>query len=103
MELSPFSIPEICQFDSQQFDLDRLWLRGGFPVSYLAQDNDESWNWRTNFIASYVERDIPLMGPRVSSARMRRIWSMLAHLNGQQVNLSSLGKSLEVDHKTIRS
>ena len=103
VELSPFSIPEIYQFDSQQFFLDKLWLRGGFPVSYLAQDNDESWNWRTNFIASYVERDIPLMGPRVSSARMRRIWSMLAHLNGQQVNLSSLGKSLEVDHKTIRS
>ena len=103
LELCPFSIPEIYQSNPRQFDTNSLWLRGGFPASFLAQDNDESWDWRTNFIASYVERDIPIMGPRVSSVRMRRIWSMLAHLNGQQVNLSNLGKSLEVDHKTIRS
>ncbi len=103
LELCPFSIPELRRAYPQQLEVSQLWLRGGFPDSFLARDGDESWNWRTNFIASYVERDIPIMGPRVSSARMRRIWSMLAHFNGQQVNFSSLGKSLKVDHKTIRS
>ncbi len=103
LELCPFSIPELRQAYPQQLEVGQLWLRGGFPDSFLARDGDESWNWRANFIASYVERDIPIMGPRVSSARMRRIWSMLAHFNGQSVNFSSLGKSLEVDHKTIRS
>ena len=67
LELCPFSIPEIYQSNPQQFDTNPLWLRGGFPASFLAQDNNESWDWRTNFIASYVERDIPVMGPRVSS------------------------------------
>ncbi len=103
LELSPFTVPEIWQPASKQSTLESLWLRGGFPDSFLAQTNEESWDWRTHFIASYVERDIPLMGPRISSVRMRRLWSMLAHLNGQQVNLSNLGKNLEVDHKTIRT
>ncbi len=103
LELSPFSIPEINQFNPKQFDISELWLRGGFPGSFLAPNDNESWDWRTDFISSYVERDIPIMGPRISSERMRRVWSMLAHMNGQQVNFSSLGKSLETDHKTIRS
>lgn len=103
LELSPFSIPEIYRNDPQGFDIDKLWLRGGFPDSYLADDDDESWDWRSDFIASYVERDIPLMGPRVPAERMKRFWNMLAHWHGQQINMSSLGKSMEVDHKTIRS
>ena len=103
LELSPFSIPEIYRSDPQGFDVNKLWLRGGFPDSYLAGDDNESWDWRSDFIASYVERDIPLMGPRVPAARMRRFWNMLAHWHGQQMNMSSLGKSMEVDHKTIRS
>jgi predicted AAA+ superfamily ATPase len=103
LELSPFSIPEVYQHDPEGLDIDRLWLRGGFPDSYLASTEDESWDWRSDFIATYVERDIPLMGPKVPAARMKRFWSMLAHWHGQQVNMSSLGKSLEVDHKTIRS
>ncbi len=103
LELSPFSIPEIHHSDPQGFDVDKLWLRGGFPDSYLAYDDDESWDWRSDFIASYVERDIPLMGPRVPAERMKRFWNMLAHWHSQQINMSSLGKSMEVDHKTIRS
>ena len=103
LELSPFSIPEIYRSDPQGFDVNKLWLRGGFPDSYLAGDDNESWDWRSDFIASYVERDIPLMGPRVPAARMRRFWNMLAHWHGQQMNMSYLGKSMEVDHKTIRS
>lgn len=103
LELSPFSMLELYKSESLDFDIEKLWFRGGFPDSYLAGSDDESWEWRSDFITSYVERDIPLMGPRVPAARMKRFWSMLAHWHGQQVNLSSLGKSLEVDHKTIRS
>ena len=102
LELSPFSIFELLSNAPQDFDMERLWMRGGFPDSYLAGDDDESWDWRSDFIASYVERDIPLMGPKVPATRMKRFWTMLAHWHGQQVNMSSLGKSLEVDHKTIR-
>jgi len=103
LELSPFSIFELLSNAPQDFDIEKLWMRGGFPDSYLAGSDDESWDWRSDFIASYVERDIPLMGPKVPATRMKRFWMMLAHWQGQQVNMSSLGKSLEVDHKTIRS
>ncbi len=103
LELSPFSIFELLSNVPQDFDIEKLWMRGGFPDSYLAGSDDESWDWRSDFIASYVERDIPLMGPKVPATRMKRFWMMLAHWHGQQVNTSSLGKSLEVDHKTIRS
>ncbi len=103
LELSPFSIYELVKNSPQKFDMEQLWMRGGFPDSYLADNNDESWDWRSDFIASYVERDIPLMGPNVPATRMKRFWSMLAHCHGQQVNMSTLGRSLEVDHKTIRT
>jgi len=102
LELSPFSIFELLGNAPQEFDIEKLWMRGGFPDSYLAGSDDESWDWRSDFIASYVERDIPLMGPKVLATRMKQFWTMLAHWHGQQVNMSSLGKSLEVDHKTIR-
>ncbi len=103
LELSPFSILELVKNSPLDFDIEKLWMRGGFPDSYLAGSDDDSWDWRTDFIASYVERDIPLMGPKAPAARMKRFWSMLAHWHGQQVNMSTLGRSLEVDHKTIRS
>lgn len=103
LELTPFSAPELLAAEGGNFSLDRLWLRGGFPLSYLAPDDEESWRWRSDFIATYVERDIPQLGVKVASSRMRRFWTMLSHLHGQQVNFSALGKSLEVSHTTIRN
>ncbi len=103
LELSPFSALEIYETDPLGFNAEKLWFRGGFPDSYLAPTDDESWEWRNDFIATYVERDIPLMGPNVSASRMKKFWSMLAHYHGQQVVLSELGKSLEVSHTTIRT
>jgi len=94
---------EIHPDPAETFDAERLWLRGGFPDSYLASSDDDSREWRTHFISTYLERDIPLMGPNVSATRMKRLWTMLAHNHGQQVNLSSLGKSLETSHTTIRA
>ncbi len=102
LELSPFSILELFQ-ENNSVDLETHWLRGGFPDSYLASSDDESWAWRSDFISSYVERDIPLMGPHISATTMRRLWSMLAHNNSQQVNYSKLGESLGFSYKTIKS
>ena len=103
LELSPFNADEIYKEDPLAFNVDKLWFRGGFPDSYLAKTDDASWEWRNDFISSYVERDIPLMGPQVAATRMKRFWSMLAHYHGQQVVFTALAKSLEVSHTTIRS
>ncbi|WP_028296089.1 ATP-binding protein [Olivibacter sitiensis] len=103
LELSPFSALEIYENDPLGYNHDKLWFRGGFPDSYLAAGEDESWDWRNDFIATYVERDIPLMGPQVAAMRMKKFWTMLAHYHGQQVVLSEIGKSLEVSHTTVRS
>ena len=100
-ELTPFSLSELDREGA--YDLERHWLRGGFPDSYLASSNADSWSWRSDFISSYIERDIPFMGPHISATTMRRLWSMLAHNNTQQVNYSKLGESLGVSYKTIKS
>lgn len=103
LELSPLSALEVYKTDPTGFNHEKLWFRGGFPNSYLAKSDNESWEWRNDFISSYVERDIPLMGPQIPGTRMKRFWSMLAHYHGQQPSLSDIGKSLEVSHTTIRS
>ncbi len=103
IELSPFSALEIYQDNTSSFDLEKLWLRGGFPDSYLAATDDDSWDWRSDFISSYIEKDIPSMGPQIARTTMRRLWSMLAHDNAQQVNLSKLGANLGVSYKTIKN
>ncbi len=103
LELSPFNAIEIYKADPSGFNADKLWFRGGFPDSFLANDDDGSWQWRNNFISTYVERDIPTMGPRISPSHMKRFWAMLAHYHGQQVNYTKLGKSMEVTHPTIKS
>ena len=103
LELAPFSVMELHQDDPLGFNYEKLWFRGGFPDSYLAESENESWNWRHDFIATYVERDIPLFGPQVSATRMKRFWTMLSHYHGQQAVLSEIGKSLEVSHTTIRT
>ncbi|MFN2289218.1 MAG: ATP-binding protein [Chromatocurvus sp.] len=78
-----------------------LWLRGGFPDSYLAGDDDLSMDWLENLVRTYLERDIPQMGFRVPAARLRRLWTMLAHLQGETINYSRLASNLEVDAKTV--
>ncbi|MBM3611337.1 MAG: ATP-binding protein [Alphaproteobacteria bacterium] len=103
LELAPFSIKEVSNPETLDYPLEKLWLRGGFPESYLATDNNESWRWRSDFISTYVERDIPLMGPQISPTRMRRFWSMLAHYHGQQIHFSEIGKSLETSHTTVKN
>lgn len=103
LELSPFSAWEVYQTDPLGFTPNPLWFRGGFPNSYLAPSDEESWEWRNDFISSYVERDIPLMGPQIPATKMKRFWTMLAHYHGQQIVYSVLAKSLEISHPTVKS
>lgn len=103
LELKPFSVPEVSTQEPLEFSPEKLWFRGGYPQSYLASSDDESWRWRSDFISSYVERDIPQLGINISSTKMKKFWKMLSHYQGQQINMSSLGKSLDVTHTTIRN
>jgi len=84
-------------------DVDRLWIRGGFPDSYLATSDAASRRWRQDFIRTYLERDIPMLGPRIPAETLRRFWTMLAHHQSGLLNASELGRSLGVDSKTIAS
>jgi uncharacterized protein len=96
LELGPFDPLEI-----EPGGRDRLWDRGGFPRSFLAQTDAESATWRTAFIRTYLERDIPQLGPRIPAETLRRFWTMLAHAQGGLHNAAELARALAVDGKTI--
>ncbi len=83
--------------------LERLWLRGGFPSSYLAKTDAESAKWRADFIRTFVERDVPRLGVNIAPSTLARFWTMLAHYHAQVCNLSEIGRSLGVSHTTVRT
>ena len=83
-------------------NLDRLWRRGGLPPSYLARSEQASFEWRRGFVRTFVERDLPQLGVNVSSATMRRFWTMLAHYHGQVWNASEFARSFGVADTTVR-
>lgn len=95
-ELTPLTVQEV---DST--DLFSLWLRGGFPESFLAADDEQSLDWRHNFITTYLERDIPQLGPRIPAETLRRFWTMMAHNQGHLFNASALARGLDVTSVTI--
>ena len=80
-----------------------LWLRGGFPLSLQAPSEARSLQWRENFIRTYLERDIPQLGPRIAAETLRRFWTMLAHHQGGMLNVAQLARNLGVDAKTANS
>jgi len=98
IELSGFDLTEIASES-----MERLWVRGGFPKSFLADSDDDSLAWREGFISTFLERDIPLLGIRIPPTAMRRFWTMLAHYHGQTWNASELSRSMGVSDKTVRS
>ena len=81
--------------------LQNLWVRGGFPDSYGAADDLASYEWRQNFIRTYLERDIPQLGPRIPATTLMRFWTMLAHVQGELFNASKLASALGVESVTI--
>lgn len=81
--------------------IETLWLRGGFPESYLAKEDRASMEWLEDLIRTYLERDVPQMGFQVPAVRLRRLWTMLAHLQGETINYSKLAANLEIHGKTV--
>ena len=96
-ELGGFGLDEV-----RQADRERLWLRGGFPPSFLAGSDVASYDWRRRFIRTFLERDLPELGITVRSATLRRFWAMLAHYHGQTWNASEFGRSFGVADTTVR-
>ena len=81
--------------------LNALWLRGGFPDSFLAASDQASMDWRLDFLRTYLERDIPALGPRIPAATLRRFWTMLAHVQGGLLNAAALAEGLGVSGQSV--
>jgi predicted AAA+ superfamily ATPase len=97
---------ELYGFDLQEVGGDSwetLWIRGGFPRSFLARTDEDSVAWREGFVRSFLERDVPQLGISIPAAGMRRFWTMLAHFHGQTWNSSKLARSMGLSDKTVRS
>lgn len=99
LELSGLNPFEIEKPDSKH--IQKLWIRGGFPNSYGAANDIDSYEWRKNFIKTYLERDIPQLGPRIPASTLARFWTMLAHTQGELFNASKLSGSLGVESVTV--
>ena len=93
LELGPLCLSEVN-------DLDRLWLRGGFPDSYLAQSDEASMRWRTDFIRTYVEREALQFSARLTSETLRRLWALTALNQGGLLNVAQLGRNVGIDVQT---
>jgi hypothetical protein len=95
VEVTPFGLDE-----AGTDATDTLWMRGGFPPSFLATTEEDSWRWREDYVRTFLERDIPALGIRIPPVALRRFWTMLAHYHGQLFNASEIGKSLGVADTT---
>ncbi|MBS9524188.1 ATP-binding protein [Litoribacter alkaliphilus] len=100
-ELFGFNLLEIKSMSENP--LNQLWLRGGFPDSFLAKSEYNSIRWRRNFITTYLERDIPQIVTMIPATRLRNLWTILAHQQGQQVNFSKIAASMDLSSPTIKS
>ncbi len=95
LELTPFMFDEI-------HEMEKLWIRGGYPLSILGSSDEISVNWRKGYIKTFLERDIPALGINIPAEQLRRFWMMLAHYHGNLFNASELGRSLGLSHTTMK-
>lgn len=96
LEMRPLDALEVPGHEAE-----RLWIRGGFPDSYLASSDRLSQRWRQDFIRTYLERDVPMLGPRIPAETLRRFWTMLAHHQSGLLNAAEFARGLGVDNKTV--
>jgi len=102
-ELTPFLYREVHDQDGHALEkLNKLWLRGGFPRSFLADTDSASLAWRESFLRAFLERDLPQLGVEIPAASLSRFWSMLVHYHGRLFNGSQIGSSLGISHVTAR-
>jgi uncharacterized protein len=95
LELTPFNLSEVK-------DIKNLWVRGGYPKSYLSQEDEESFDWRTFYIRTLLEQDIPNLGIQIPPESLHRFWTMLAHYHGNIFNASEIGRSFGASDVTMR-
>lgn len=98
IDMTPLTALEI---EPEHKARERLWLRGGFPSSYLARSDAESFSIRKDFIRTYLERDVPMFGPRVPAETLERLWTMLAHHQGGLLNASDLARALAISTQSV--
>ena len=98
IDMAPLSALEV---EDARAARERLWLRGGFPDSYLADSDEDSLALRRDFIRTYLERDVAMFGPRVPATTLERLWTMLAHRQGTTLNVSVLARALEVSAQSV--
>lgn len=99
IELHPL---DLLEYEETKLDhINALWVRGGFPESLLAETDEHSFDWRIDFIKTYLERDIPQLGPRIPAETLSRFWTMLAHNQGTLLNAAHMARNLEVSGVTI--
>ena len=97
----PVNVLEYTKSAQHSEAVNNLWLKGGFPDSLLANNDETSLNWRYDFIRTYLERDIPQLGPRIPAETLGRFWTMLAHSQGTNINASKLASNIEVSSVTV--
>lgn len=103
IELTPFQLHEISQSDKNEKEsLEKYWIKGGFPRSFLSASFESSYRWREQFVRTFLERDIPQLGFQIPAETLGRLWRMCAHQHGQLLNASALGSSLGYSHTSIR-
>lgn len=96
VDMTPLTVSEVPPEATEN-----LWVRGGFPDSFLASDEQQSLSWRKDLLRTYLERDVPMFGSRVPAETLRRFWTMLAHNQGTLINASRLAAGLEVSSQTV--
>lgn len=101
IEMFPLNVLEYAENAQQSEAVNDLWLKGGFPDSLLAGNDETSLNWRYDFIRTYLERDIPQLGPRIPAETLGRFWTMLAHSQGTHINAAKLASNIEVSSVTV--
>lgn len=95
IDLTPFTVNEVK-------DMNRLWLRGGFPLSYLAHSDNGSYIWRKNFIRTFLQRDIPMLGISIAPLQLEQFWVMLAHSHGKCFNASTIAQNFGISVPTVK-
>ena len=98
IEMTPFQFSEIKDMENP---FKKMLVHGGFPLSFLAETDEISFEWRSDFVKTFLERDIPQLGFNIAASQMRRVWTMLAHINATIINRSKLGESVGVSYHTI--
>lgn len=101
LELTPFQVREVFNNKVSAADMNTLWVRGGFPLAWLASNDAASLTWREVFITTYLEKDIPALGPRIPATTLRRLWTMLAHNQGELLDQAKLAAALAISGQTV--